>query len=186
MAKFFIGITVIIALVFGYVAMQSPEYEVSREITISAPATKIFPYLNNAKLFETWSPWSKLDPKAEMSYSGPEEGVGAKTSWENGEKLGTGSATVIDSVPNLLVRTKLEYVKPYVMEQEALITIQQVGNDNVVIWKVKGKNNFMGRLMCLFMNMDKMVGDNFESGLSNLKQIVEAAPAQTAPATSPN
>lgn len=186
MAKFFIGLTVIIALVFGYVAIQSPEYEISREITISAPATKIFPYLNNSKLFEAWSPWSKLDPKAVMTYSGSEEGVGAKTSWENGEKLGTGSATIIDSVPNVLVRTKLEYVKPYAMEQEAVITIQQVGNDNAVIWKVKGQNNFIGRLMCLFVNMDKMVGDNFETGLSNLKQIVETSNEQTAPATTPN
>jgi hypothetical protein len=170
-----IGLSVLAILVvfLAYVAMQSPNYVISREIAINAPAEKIFPYLNNSKLAESWGPWLEVDPQAKMTYSGPAEGVGSRASWEGGNQLGTGSATIVESVPNQRVQIKLEYVKPMNMTQDSEYLIKSTGNQSVVTWKVQGKNTFMGRLMCIFVNMDKMVGGMFEKGLSNLKALVE-------------
>ncbi|MEO7162816.1 MAG: SRPBCC family protein [Bdellovibrionia bacterium] len=163
----------IIAAFLGYVAISPAQYIISRQIAINAPVEKIFPYLNNSKLAEQWGPWLEVDPDTKMNYSGPDSGVGSRASWAGGKQLGTGSATIVESIPNQLVRTKLEYVEPMQMIQDSVYSATPSGSQTIVTWKVTGQNNFMGRLMCVFMNMDKMVGDMFEKGLSNLKKLVE-------------
>ncbi len=173
--KALIVLVIGIAVFMGYIAFQDPNYKLSREISIDAPAEKIFPYLNNAKLFEAWSPWSKLDPKAKMTYSGSAEGVGSVTSWVDGEKLGTGSATIIESVPSKSVTTKLVFVKPFTMEQTAVISIEPKEGKSVVTWSVTGQNTFLCRVVCFFMSQEKMIGPIFDQGLSNLKNLTETA-----------
>jgi hypothetical protein len=175
--KIALSLAVLVAVFLGYVALQSPKYEISRQVTINAPAEKIFPYLNNSKLAEQWAPWMEEDPGVKMTYSGPDSGVGSKASWDSEGKLGTASATIVESVPNQRVGIQLEYVKPMTMSQYAEYIVQSnsgpAGQETTVTWKVRGENSFVGRLMCTFMNMDKMVGGMFEKGLMKLKSITE-------------
>lgn len=171
--KIFIAIAAVVAVFLVYVALQPADYMVSREITINAPAAKIFPYLNNQKLAEKWEPWSEIDPAAKMTYSGADAGVGARADWTGGKQLGTGSATIIESVPEQRVAIKLEYTAPMQATQDAEYLIKSSGNQSVVVWTVRGKNTFPARIMCFFMNMDKMVGGMFEKGLANLKVLTE-------------
>ena len=173
--KISIGILLVLAVFLGYVAMKPADYVISREITINAPAEKIFPYLNSTKLGEQWGPWLEIDPQTKMMYSGPDQGVGSRANWEGGKQLGTGSATIVESVPFQSVRIRLEYTQPMAMVQDSWYLVQPSGTQNTVTWKVMGKNSFLERLMCTFVNMDKMVGGMFEKGLSKLKLIVERA-----------
>lgn len=170
-----ISLALIVGVFLGYVAMQSPDYVISRELEINAPAEKIFPYLNNSKLALQWSPWTEVDPKAKMNISGPEAGTGSRTYWDSEGDLGTGSATIIESNANQNVKIKLEYVKPFQMVQEAEYVVKPAGDKTVVTWLVRGSSPFLARVMCTFFNMDKHVGANFEKGLSNLKTLVEKA-----------
>ncbi|MBI3544702.1 MAG: SRPBCC family protein [Deltaproteobacteria bacterium] len=168
------SVLVIVGVFLAYAALKSGDYVISRELAIHAPAEKVFPYLNNSKLAGEWMPWAEADPTVKMSYSGPAEGVGSRSSWDSPGQMGTGSATVVESVPNRSVHTKLEYVKPFQMQQDAELSIRPADAGNVIVtWSVKGTNTFMGRVMCSFMNMDKMVGGSFEKGLSNLKTRME-------------
>ncbi len=172
--KIGIGLALVIVAFLAVVAAQPADYTISREIAINAPAEKVFPYLNNSRLGDKWGPWKEVDPKTAMIFSGPEEGVGARTSWEKGEKLGTGSATIVSSEPNQRVGIRLEYTEPMSMVQDAEYSIRPADGKSVVTWKVQGKNTFMGRVFCAFGNMDKMIGGMFEKGLNNLKQLVES------------
>ncbi len=171
--KIGIGVLGAIALFLGYVAFQSADYEIHREVSIQASVETIFPYLNSSKLGEKWGPWLEVDPQSRMSYSGPDAGVGSRADWTGGKQLGTGSATIVESIPNQRVKMKLEYTEPMKMEQDSEYSIQSSGNQSIVRWSVRGKNTFMGRLMCVFVDMDKLVGQMFEKGLSNLKNLVE-------------
>ncbi len=172
--KIGIGVLSVLVLFFGYVAAQPAEYAISREIAINAPADVVFPHLNNQKLAEKWGPWLEVDPQAKMTYSGPDAGVGSVASWDSSGQLGTGSATIVESIPNQRVGIKLEYTKPMNMTQHSdYIVNAKAGSLTTVTWKVTGKNGFLGRMMCVFMNMDKYVGGMFEKGLSNLKNVVE-------------
>lgn len=172
--KIALGFSALIVLFLIYVALQPADYMVTRSVTINASAEKIFPYLNSSKRAEAWGPWLEMDPNAKMNHEGPEEGIGSKSSWDSSGQLGTGSATIVDVIPMQKVGIKLEYAKPMSMEQYSEYIVTPAGEQTTVEWRVTGKNTFMGRLMCTFMDMDKMVGGMFEKGLNKLKQITEA------------
>lgn len=175
MKKILIGLGIAIGTFLIYVALQPSHSEVSREVTINATAEKIFPYINTRSLANSWNPWLRMEPQAKITFSGPEVGVGAQTRWDEGQQLGTGSATVIESIPNQSVTVKLEYKKPFQMTQNAMYVLKANGNQTTVVWKVEGENTFLQKIICVFMDMDKMVGDTFTQGLGELKTMVEAS-----------
>ncbi len=120
-------------------------------------------------------PWKETDPKVQMTYSGPEEGVGSISSWESPGQMGTGKAEVVGVVANQSVKTKITYTKPMQMSQDSEFVLTPVGETTQMTWKVSGKQPFIGRLMCTltFMNMDQYVGGMFEKGLNKLKTLAE-------------
>lgn len=173
-SKIFIGIAAVVALFLIYVALQPSDYVISREVEIRASPEEIFPFINDQRELDRWMPWAKLDPQIQMNFSGPESGVGSKASWTSSGDMGVGSSTIVESIPNEKTRFALEFQKPFEMTQTAEISIQPSDDASIVRWSAEGKNNFIGRLMCVFMNMDEVVGKNFEKGLSELKQLAEA------------
>lgn len=180
MLKKTIGLLVlIIGLFIGYVALKSSHYEITREITINASPAVLFPFINNSKKANTWMPWQEVDPGVVMSFQGPEEGVGSTSSWSSDGQMGTGKAEVIESIPDSLVKTKLSYEKPMAMSQMAEISLTAAPPGTRVRWSVTGENTFIGRLFCFFMNMDKLVGGQFEKGLIKLKQLAEGESAKS-------
>ena len=172
--KIFGAVAALIALLLVYAAVQPSEYFIARETVVKAPAEAIFPHINNSKKANDWMPWAASDPAIKMSFSGPDEGVGSTSSWDSTGQMGQGQAAVTESVPNQKVVTQLTYKKPMEMSQVAEMTLTPASEGTVVRWSVKGHNNFIGRLMCVFMDMDKMVGGEFEKGLAKLKTTVEA------------
>ena len=171
--KILVGFSVLVGVLVGYAAMQPAEYVISRKINIQAPIAQIFPYLENARLYDKWSPWSDVDPDAKMHYEGPEVGVGAKTSWDSFGQLGKGAATIIEVDPQRRVRVRIEYLRPMEMIQLSDYIVEARGDQTALTWSVEGTNTLFGRIMCLFMSMDKMVGGMFEKGLLKLKTLVE-------------
>jgi hypothetical protein len=83
--------------------------------------------------------------------------------------------TIIGSRPNDLIRINLEFFKPFAATNIAEFTFRPEGDQTAVTWSMTGKNNFMAKAIHLFMNMDKMIGAQFERGLAQMKSIVEAA-----------
>lgn len=158
------------------VALQPSGYSVARSIIISAPPAAPFAHVNNFHKWLTWSPFEKLDPAMKRSFEGPEEGVGAIYRWTGNDQVGEGSMTILESRPGELIRIQLEFIKPMAGKAEAQFTFRSEGPGSSVSWTMSGRNNFIGKVMCLFMNMDKMVGGQFAEGLASLKRVSEAAP----------
>jgi hypothetical protein len=158
-----------------YAAVKPADMFVARDIVINAPPEIIFPHINDSKKANDWMPWRESDPNVVMQYSGPEEGVGAKSSWDSKGKMGAGEALVIESVPNQTVKTQLIYTRPFTMSQLAEISFTPVEDGTKVTWSVKGQQNFFFRFIGIFMDCDKMIGGEFNKGLANLKKTVEAS-----------
>lgn len=172
--KSLLSVAIILAIFLTYIATQSPDYSVSRQVVVKASAEKLFPYINNSKRTNDWMPWKDSDPNVQMTYSGPDEGVGSIASWDSQGQMGTGKAEVVESKVNESVKTKLTYTKPFEMIQMAEVSLTPQPDGTVVRWSVEGKNNFIGRIFCFFMGMDKMVGSEFEKGLNKLKSMIES------------
>jgi hypothetical protein len=155
-------------------AMQPTDFRITRTGTIIAPASAVFPHVNDLHQWDAWSPWAKLDPNAKNSFEGPALGVGAIMSWAGNNKVGQGSMTIMESRPDEFIQFKLEFLKPMAATNTAEFTFTSENDQTTVTWCMYGKNNFKGKAMSLIMNCDKMVGGQFEQGLAALKSVVEA------------
>jgi len=169
-------IVVAIAALCIVVSMQPNDFRYSRSLTMNAPASVVFEQVNNLKKSENWSPWAKLDPNMKVTYEGPGAGAGAKYSWAGNEMVGEGRVTIVESKPNELVTTKLEFIKPFEATNTAEYALKSEGNQTTVTWSMYGKANFVSKCMGLFMNCEKMIGDEFDKGLAAMKTIVEGKP----------
>lgn len=176
--KILIALVAIVVVFLVVVAMQPSDFRVARTATISAPAPAVFAQVNDFHNWEAWSPWAKLDPAAQNSFEGPSAGRGAIFRWAGNREVGEGSMTITESRPSDLIRIKLEFLKPFEATNTAEFTFKPDGDQTAVTWSMAGKNNFISKAICLFMNMDKMVGGKFEEGLAQMKSVVEAAPKQ--------
>jgi hypothetical protein len=170
--EIFIVILFVIAGV-AFVASRKPdEFRVTRSAVINASPAAVFEHVDDLEKWQAWSPWAKLDPNAKTSFEGPKAGVGAKFSWV-GKKTGQGTMTILDSTPFSFVRFKLEFLKPMKATNTAEFTFASEGQSTRVTWTMYGPATLFSKVVDLFMNCGKMCSDQFDSGLANLKAIVE-------------
>jgi len=169
-----IVLAAIVVVFVAIVAMQPSDFRIVRSGTISAPAADVFAHVNDFHNWAAWSPWEKLDPALKRTHEGAPAGTGAIYSWVGNKKVGEGRMTLTESHPSDLIRIKLEFLKPFKATNTAEFTFKPEGNQTVVTWSMIGRKNFMLKAFGLFMNMDKMVGGDFEKGLANMKSVVEA------------
>ena len=174
--KILVALAVIVLGFVGVVAMRPSEYRVARTTTIAAPAPAVFAQVNDFHKWEGWNPWAKLDPAMKQAYAGAPAGIGAIYTWAGNSEVGEGRMTLTESRPSDLVRIRLEFLKPFATTSTAEFSFKPEGDHTAVTWSMTGKVNFMAKVVHLFMDMDRMIGGNFEKGLAQLKSVVEAAP----------
>ena len=166
-------IAILVIAFLTVAAFQPSAYRVQRSLAISASPAELFSEINDLKKAQIWSPWMKMDPAARISFEGPPAGVGASFNWSGNRKIGEGRQTITASRANELVRSKLEFKKPFEGDATAEFTLKREGPRTVVTWAMFGENNFLSKAVCIFMNQDKMIGGPFEEGLSSLQALVE-------------
>ena len=171
----FVGLALVIAVFAIVAALQPTDFRISRTVRIAAPAPVVFAEVNDFHKWTAWSPYEKFDPAMKRSYEGAPAGDGAVYSWNGNRNAGEGRSTIIESRPNELVKIRLEFVRPFKCTNTAEFTFAPEGDTTAVTWSLYGKNTFMGKAFGLIMNMDKMVGGQFEDGLGQLKSVAEAS-----------
>jgi hypothetical protein len=169
--KLLIVLAVIVIGLVVFVAMKPSEFRIIRSALVGAPADAVFPHVNDLHNWEAWSPWAKLDPAAKTNYEGPSAGVGAAFSWAGNHNIGEGKMTITESRPNDLVRFRLDFLKPFKGTNLAEFMFQPERGQTKVTWTMSGHYGFVPKLMGLFINCDKMVGDQFEKGLADLNKV---------------
>jgi len=173
-AKVLVALVVVVVGLAIVIAMQPSEFRVSRTASVAAPAPLVFAQVNDFQRWPAWSPWAKIDPAMKQSYEGASSGAGAVYAWAGNHEVGEGRMTIVESRPSDLVRIKLEFFKPFAGVSTAEFTFKPEGQQTVVTWSMTGRTTFVTKAVHLFLNMDKMIGDNFESGLTRIKSLAEA------------
>ncbi len=170
-----LGLLVLAVLVIALIASQRPDtFRVSRSATIAAPAEKIFPMINDIRLFDSWNPYVLRDPQMKARYSGPASGPGAHSDFES-KKSGTGSLEITQAASPSEVKMRLVMTAPMKADNVVTFTIAPQGNGALVTWAMEGAAPFFAKCMGVVFNMDRMVGNDFEQGLANLKSRAEKA-----------
>jgi hypothetical protein len=165
-------VVVLIVVVLVFAATRPGTFKVERAATIKAPPEKILALINDFRRWAVWSPWEKLDPALERSYSGAASGPGAVYAWRGNNKVGQGRMEILASSPSATT-IKLDFLKPFEAHNTADFTLVPQGDSTVLTWAMHGPKPYMAKLMHMFFNMDKLVGGDFERGLANLKAVAE-------------
>ena len=171
---------VLIAGVLVYAATKPDTFRVQRSASIKAPPEKIFPLINDYHNWVAWSPYEKKDPTMKRTFGATAAGKGATYSWDGNKDIGQGSMEIQDSVPPSRITIKLDFVKPFEAHNIVDFTLQPEGDSTKVTWDMHGPAPYFSKVMQVFINMDKMVGADFEAGLASLKALAEKpAPGNT-------
>jgi uncharacterized protein YndB with AHSA1/START domain len=168
-----IAVFVFIAAVLILASTKPDTFRVQRQVAIQAPPEKIFPLVNDYKNWGAWSPYEKKDPAMKRSYSGPATGKGAVYAWEGDGGVGVGRMEITESSQPSRIRINLDFTKPFETRNKVEFTIEPQGAASTVTWDMQGPAPLISRVMQVFFSMDKMVGQDFEAGLANLKTAAE-------------
>lgn len=175
MTIFLYVIVGIIALVLILAIIAPKTYHVHRGIEIHKPLPEVFQYIKYIKNQYAWSPWVKKDPNQKKEFIGTDGHVGFISKWVGNKDVGEGEQEVLSIVENDIIESKLRFLKPWKSESDAYIKVTKIDDHQTkVTWGFMGNNKFPSSIFMLFFNMDKMVGKDFESGLDDLKRILES------------
>jgi hypothetical protein len=168
-----IGIVALIAGVLIFAATKPDTFRVVRSTTIKAPADKVFPLINDFRNWGSWSPYEKKDPAMTRTFGSTTAGKGAVYEWNGNSNVGQGRMEITESNPSSKVAIKLDFIKPFEGHNVATFNFEPKGDTTQVSWTMTGPSAYITKLMGVFFNMDKMIGDDFAVGLANLKAQAE-------------
>lgn len=177
----FVLIVVAIGAVLALAATKPDTYTVTRSATIAASPDQVYTFVNDFHQWPQWSPWEKLDPNMNRTYGGAPNGVGATYSWNGNSDVGEGRMTITDSQVGEKVGIRLEFLKPMASTSQTEFAFNRSGAGTEVVWTMSGHCDYMTKVFTVFMDMDQMIGKDFETGLANLKVLAEgSSPANPA------
>jgi len=161
-------------MVIALLAVIAPKsYEVNRSVEINKPLSEVFNYLRSLKNQDNWSPWAQKDPNMKKTFTGTDGEVGCISAWEGNKEVGSGEQEITAIVKDKVIESQLRFLKPFKSTSDAYLKVAKAGKGSEVTWGFTGKNKFPMSIMMLFMNMDKVVGKDFEEGLAKLKTLLE-------------
>ncbi|MGB8012844.1 MAG: SRPBCC family protein [Terriglobales bacterium] len=166
-------VAVLIAIILGLASTKPKTFNVQRSIRINAPPEKIFSLINDFHSWSGWAPQDKEDPTMKRTYSGAANGQGAVSEWNSNGSAGKGRMSIVESAPPSMISIKVDFEKPFEAHNINEFTLEPDGPLTKVTWTMHGTNLYLMKIMSVFVNMDRVVGKHFESGLLNLKTFAE-------------
>jgi hypothetical protein len=171
--KILIGLAAVVALLVVVVATRPAHFRIERSATVAAPPAAVFGHVNDLRAWGAWSPWEKIDPGMQRTFGGPAAGVGSTYAWSGNSEIGKGRMTIQRSEPGREIGIELEFIEPFAATNVATFTFAPVPDGTRVTWAMDGDNGFVAKAIALFLDMDEMVGTQFERGLAALKTVAE-------------
>jgi uncharacterized protein YndB with AHSA1/START domain len=166
-------VVVVVAGILIYAATKPDSFRVQRTASIKATPEKIFPHIADLKAWTLWSPYEKKDPAMKRSFGAVTAGKGATYAWEGDKNVGHGSMEILEATPPRKVIIKLDFLKPFEAHNTAEFVLEPKGDTTSVTWAIYGPSPYMSKVIGTFINMDNMIGKDFEQGLASLKAAVE-------------
>jgi uncharacterized protein YndB with AHSA1/START domain len=151
------------------IAAQPAEFHIERTRRLTAEPDAVYEHLADFHKWAAWSPWEKLDPAMKKDLAG--EGVGSIYQWAGNDDVGEGRMTILEAEPGRSLKIRLEFFKPWTATNTTEFKLTPEGSGTSVTWAMDGNNNFMSKAFSLVMNMDRMIGKDFEKGLESLDAV---------------
>jgi uncharacterized protein YndB with AHSA1/START domain len=151
-------------------------YTVERSRVIETSVDRVYPLVADFRQWPRWSPWEGLDPDMQRSYSGTEAGVGSVYAWSGNRKAGAGRMEILRVEPDRMVEVDLRFEKPFKSRNTTTFLLEPVGESTRVTWRMTGPRPWFMRVVPRFLDMDKLVGKDFDKGLDRMALVAPAPP----------
>ena len=171
--KIAIAVGGLIAAILIFAATKPHTFYIQRSATIKAPREKIFALIDDFHNWSKWAPQDREDPTVKRTYCGPSSGQGAVSEWNGSGSAGRGRMVIAESLPLQRISIKVDFVKPFESHTVNEFTLEPAGSSTTIRWSMQCKNLYMMKIMSVFINMDRMMGKHFETGLRNLQSVAE-------------
>jgi hypothetical protein len=148
-------------------------FAVSRSTTVIADPARVHGLINSFHEWTAWSPWEDLDPELERDYSGPDRGVGARYAWSGNRRAGQGSMEITSSTPDE-IGLRLAFLKPFRSSNDVTFSLVPAVDGTEVTWLMTGEQRGLMGLFGKVVSMDRLIGKDFEKGLTRLKAVAES------------
>ena len=148
-------------------------FAVSRSTTVIADPAQVHGLINSFHEWTAWSPWEDLDPELQRDYTGPESGVGARYAWSGNRKAGQGSMEITSSTPDE-IGLRLAFLRPFKSSNVVTFSLVPAVDGTEVTWLMTGEHRGLMGLVGKVVPIDRMIGKDFEKGLTRLKAVAEA------------
>ncbi len=166
--KILLGLGAIIAIILIVAAFQPSTYRVERTATIDHPPSVVYAHLNDFHHWQKFNPFPDPDPHVQLTYDGAPAGEGAIYKWQGNAEVGKGQMTITESKPNEHIQIAMHFMEPFEGHATTHFNMKPDANGTELTWAMEGENKYVGKIMCLFMDMDKMIGEQFEKGLARM------------------
>lgn len=180
LVKIGLGVLALVAVLVVVIATRPAAFRIERSATIAAPAEVVFAQIGDFHRWDRWNPFEKGDTAMKKTFEGTPAGVGAAYHYVS-PSAGEGRMTFTEVRPHERIGIRAEFIKPFAATNDVEFTLKPAPRGVTVTWAMSGRNPFLGKAISLFVNMDRMVGGQFEHGLADLKRISEAEAAAAAP-----
>lgn len=172
----------LLCALLAYAAARPDNFRVRRTVRIRAPRERVFDLINDFRCWEAWSPFERLDPGMQRSYSGAPSGKGAVYRWSGNRKAGEGRMEIAHTSPPADIVIRLDVLRrPFAARHIVEFTLAKEDGATRATWSVRGTNSYLAKLLQLFVSMDRLVGKDFEQGLARLKALAEEKTGQARP-----
>lgn len=162
-----------VAVVLTLAATRPDSFRIERAVAIKAPPERIYPHISELRRWTAWSPYEKKDPAMKRTFSGAASGPGAAYAWQGNGDVGAGRMEITEARAPSVVRIRLDFQEPMEARNVVEFTLRPRAEDTVVRWSMRGPQTFVGKVAGLFIDIDDMVGRDFEAGLASLKALAE-------------
>ena len=172
--KIFASLLIALIGFFSYVSTRNAEFRYEKSGVIQATPDKIFSYISNFQLGSQWNPYAQKDPNMKVNFTGTLGQVGSVMNFDGNNEAGSGSLEILKMTPNESVDIKLIMTKPLKAENLIHYQLTPEGSGTRFSWSMSGNGGYIGKLITLFIDCEKMVTQDFEKGIANLKTLIEA------------
>jgi hypothetical protein len=171
--KIVVLLAAFIVAVLILAATRPNTFRVQRSIAVSAPAGKIFTFINDLRAWDQWEPDDRKDATMKKFFTGPTSGVGAAAEWDSKGQGGKGRMLISESVPENRVAIQVDFVRPFEAHNLNEFILEPLSGGTKVTWSIQASNLYAMKLVGVFFNIQREFEKHVTAGLSNLKSAAE-------------
>ena len=155
------------------------KYTLVRKIVIHQPVNNVFDFIRHNNNQKKYSKWLSLDPDTKIALRGAADGTpGSILAFaSSNKKVGKGEWETTHIILNERIDFQLRFLEPFAFVANGYFTTEALSSSQTTVtWVYNSGMDWPMNFMLLFLDMEKLVGNDIQASLESLKEHLESTP----------